>query len=143
MNATFARCPELLGWIERSDGFLELVGAAERCGRDELLLRVLLYVAFAHYVHGRVAECDATIARIEQVGKRLSSPRFTWELDVANGFRALDIGDRVRGEELVRHGGAIVRRLRPDIQLCVEGLALVIGAGGRGHRSPRLPEIPA
>ncbi len=128
MTATFARCPERLGWLERSDGFLELVGAAESCGRDELLLRVLLWVAFAHYVHARVAECDATIARIEEVGQRLSSPRFTWEIDVAHAFRALDSGDRVRGEELARRGGAIVRRLRPDIQLCVEGLALVIAA---------------
>ena len=128
MTATFARCPERLGWIELSDGFLELVDAAERCGRDELLLRVLLWVAFAHYVHARVAECDATITRIEEVGQRLSSPRFTWEIDVAHAFRALDSGDRVRGEELARRGGAIVRRLRPDIQLCVEGLALVIAA---------------
>jgi SCP-2 sterol transfer family len=128
MTAVFARSPERLGWIERSDGFLELVGAAERCGRDELLLRVLLWVAFAHYVHARVPECDATIARIDEVGHRLSSPRFTWEVDIAHGFRALDRGDRVRAEQLIRRGGAIVRRLRPDIQLCVEGLALVITA---------------
>jgi hypothetical protein len=128
MTAAFARSPERLGWIEQSDGFLELVDAAERCGRDELLLRVLLWAAYAHYVHARVAECDATIARIDEAGQRLSSPRFTWEIDIAHGFRRLDRGDRVRAEELIRRGGATVRRVRPDIQLCVEGLALVITA---------------
>jgi len=134
-----ARFTELVGRSVRSpDAFgphaiaglvetmLALREPAERCGRDDLLFRVVMWESTVHYVCGRPAEFDEAIERAAEIAARLGSPRFAWEVELVRGYQLLDRGEREAGEALVRSAGAKVRLLRPDIHVIVEliGLAL-------------------
>ena len=99
---------------------VELERLAEDCGRDDLLFRVVGWVTLAHYMNRDLSACERAIDRAEQIASRLSSPRFTWEIDVNRGFRLLDRGDRDGGVELIKRAGSALSRLRPDIQISME-----------------------
>jgi len=119
--AAFARSPDPLVVLDRLEGeAFELTGLAEGCGRDDLLFRMVQWLACAHYALGRIAECERAIERMAEIAERLDSPRFSWEVDFNRGMRLLDHGDRVGGEALFRRAGATVRRLRPDVQMATE-----------------------
>jgi class 3 adenylate cyclase len=123
--ASFARTPDPAGILGLFEEFLELLALAEDCDREDLLFRVVQWSAVVHYLAGRIPECEQAIERGGEIAQRLGSPRFTWEVDVNRGQRLIDRGDRAAGEALVRRGGAIVRRLRPDIQMAVELTSLI------------------
>ncbi len=124
--AGFARSPDMMRVLDTFDEFLELGEIAAESGREDLLFRVVQWIAVAHYVHGQMAECDRTIERAGEIAQRLGSPRFTWEVDVSRGMRLLDRGDREGGEALIRGAGAVVRRLRPDIHIAVEVVGMLV-----------------
>ena len=118
--AISARSTDPLSVFDHFEEALELSEMAEDCGREDLLFRTVQLSAMAYYSLRRIPECEAAIERAAEIAARLGSPRFTWEIDVYRGQRLIDRGDRQAGEALVRRGGAIVRRLRPDIQVAVE-----------------------
>jgi class 3 adenylate cyclase len=122
----FARSDDPLRVYERFDGFFDMVPLAEECGREDLLFRVVEWSVVTHYISGRLEECDRAIDRAEEIALRLGSPRFTWEVDVSRGLRLLDRGDREGGEALVRRGGSVVRKLRPDIHIAVEMIGRMV-----------------
>ncbi len=99
---------------------------AEESGRDDLLFRTLQWKAVVAHLLRDNEGCEAAIERSAQIAEGLGSPRFTWEVDVMRGQRLMDQGERVAGEALLRRGAAVVRTLRPDIQIVVElsGLTL-------------------
>jgi class 3 adenylate cyclase/tetratricopeptide (TPR) repeat protein len=124
----FARYPDPPRVLDLFQESLKLVGLAEECGREDLLFRVVQWAAGSYYILGRIPECDAAIERSREIAQRLGSPRFTWEVDVYRGSRMLDRGEREAGEELIRRGGAIVRRLRPDIHISIELVELTLAS---------------
>ena len=124
--AEFAHNAEPLSVLDAVEAFFGLLEETEACDREDLLFRVVQWVAVAHYVCGRMDECDRAIERAGRIAQRLGSPRFAWEVDLNRGMRLLDRGDRAGGEALIRRAGSIVRRLRPDIQISVEGVGLLI-----------------
>ncbi|HET7052334.1 MAG TPA: AAA family ATPase [Solirubrobacterales bacterium] len=119
MTAMTARSADPMSAYGRLEEFTELVEIAEGCGREELLFRVVMWVAVLHYAMRRIPECEAAIDRAGEIAARLG-PRFSWEVDVTRGSRLIDRGDRAGGEALIRRGGAILRRLRPDLHISVE-----------------------
>jgi len=123
--ALFARSPDPLLFFDHFEEFFDILGPAEECDREDLLFRVVQMSAFGHYALGRIRDCDRAIDRMGEIARRLGSPRFTWEVDLNRGMRLLDRGDRDGGEALVRHAGAVVRRLRPDIHIAVSVFALL------------------
>jgi len=124
--ASYAHSPDPLHALDDLDEFFDVLVSAEECGREDLLFRVLQWIAVVHYVYGRTDECDRAIERAGEIARRLGSPRFSWEVDFNRGMRMLDHGDRVEGEKLIRRAGAVVRRLRPDIHIGVEATGLLI-----------------
>lgn len=124
--ALFTFSSDPLNILDQVERFLDVLGPAEESEREDLLFRVLQWAAVAHYVAGRFDECDQAVERAAAIAERLDSPRFAWEVDFNRGMRLFDRGDRVGGEELVRRAGAVVRRLRPDIQIAVEATGLLI-----------------
>ncbi len=120
LAAEFSRGADPMAVYGMFGEILELVEIAEECGREELLFRTVMWSAVAHYALRRIPECEAAIERAGEIAERLGSPRFSWELDVCRGSRLMDRGDRAGGEALVRRAGAVLRRLRPDIQVSVE-----------------------
>jgi class 3 adenylate cyclase len=124
--ATGARGPDPLRVLDSFEGFIEMLDQARECDREELLFRVVGASAVAHYVRGRIAECERAIEWAREIAERLGSPRFTWEIDLMEGLRCLDRGDRAGGEALVRRAGSVVRRLRPDLHIGVEVLGLLV-----------------
>ncbi|HEY7953084.1 MAG TPA: AAA family ATPase, partial [Solirubrobacteraceae bacterium] len=125
---TFARHPDPLGVLDRLEDPIETLRIAERCGREDVLFRIVQWSAVIYYALGRIADCERAVARGGEIAARLGSPRFSWEVDVARGQRLLDRGDRAGGEALVRRGGATLRRLRPDIQVAIEVVGLLQNA---------------
>jgi class 3 adenylate cyclase/ATP/maltotriose-dependent transcriptional regulator MalT len=120
LAAAFARGADPMSVYGQFGEVLELVEIAADCGREELLFRTVMWSAVAHYALRRIPECEAAIERAGEIAERLGSPRFSWEVDVTRGSRLIDHGDRARGEALLRRGGEILRRLRPDLQISVE-----------------------
>ena len=122
----FVRSPDPLALAPMSDVVLALREPAERCGRDELLFRVVIAESAIHYYSARPEECDAAIERAAEIAARLGSPRFTWEVELNRACRLLDRGERAAGEALLRSAGAKLRLLRPDVHITVElfGLSL-------------------
>ena len=120
LAAGFSRSADPMAVYGMFGEVLELAELAEECGREELLFRTVMWSAVAHYALRRIPDCEAAIERAAEIAERLGSPRFTWELDVCRGSRLMDRGDRAGGEALVRRAGAVLRRLRPDIQVSVE-----------------------
>jgi class 3 adenylate cyclase/tetratricopeptide (TPR) repeat protein len=118
--AACSRTPDPLATYDRFEEYLELSDLAERCGREDLLFRIVQWSIVAYYALGRIADCERAIEHAAEIAQRLGSPRFTWEVDVNRGHRLLDQGDRAGGEALLRRAGATVRRLRPDIHMIVE-----------------------
>ena len=98
----------------------ELRGPAERCGRDDLLFRVVMWEAFASYQLGQPPACDEAIERATAIAARLGSPRYAWEVELARSQRLVDHGQRDAGEALLRSACAKVRLLRPDIHVLIE-----------------------
>ncbi|MGN6190493.1 MAG: SCP2 sterol-binding domain-containing protein, partial [Conexibacter sp.] len=111
--------------IDYAEEFLSLVEVAERCGRDDLLLRVLQNAAAVHYALGQIAACEAMVERTAEIAARLGSPRFAWEADAQRAYRLLERGERAAGEALLRRAGGTIRRLRPDLQAAAELGSLV------------------
>jgi class 3 adenylate cyclase/tetratricopeptide (TPR) repeat protein len=99
---------------------LSLVELAERCGREDLLFRVVQWSAVANYVSGRIPECEAAVERAAEIAQRLGSPRFTWEVDMNRAMRLLDRGDPAGATLLRRRAGSVGRLLRPDIGFAAE-----------------------
>ncbi len=126
LAAAFARSADPVSGFDQFEEVFELVEIAEGCGREELLFRTVQWSAVAHYTLRRIPECEAAIERCATIAARLGSPRFTWEVDIHRGARLIDHGDRAGGEALIRRGGAILRRLRPDIQMAVELTGLTL-----------------
>lgn len=122
----FARSPDLSRVLDPIDDFVEMLDDAAECGREDLLFRVVQWSAAAHYVAGRMVDCDRAIEWAGEIAGRLGSPRFAWEVDLNRGMRLLDRGDREGGEALVRRAGSIVRRLRPDIHIAMEVIGLLV-----------------
>jgi class 3 adenylate cyclase len=122
----FWRSPDPLRTLDHWEGFAEMIDLARDCGREELLFRVVQTTVAGHWVAGRMPECAQAMAWAEEIAGRLGSPRFTWEVDINRGMRLLDRGDREGGEALVRRAGSVVRRLRPDIQIVVETVGLLV-----------------
>ena len=108
------------------EGSLDLLEPAERSGREDLLFRVVQWSAATHYVMARIAECEQAIDRAGEIAERLGSPRFRWEVDLYRGLRRLDRGDREGAEALIRRGGEVMRRLRPELHIFVELTWLVV-----------------
>jgi class 3 adenylate cyclase/tetratricopeptide (TPR) repeat protein len=119
------RCSEPTRVLDIVEGSLRLVELADRCDREDLRFRVVQWSTYCYYATGRIAECEKAIERAGEIAERLGSPRFSWEVDLNRGIRLMDRGERDAGRELVRRAGAVVRRLRPDIQMSVELLALL------------------
>lgn len=122
----FRSSPDPLHTLDHWEEFLEMVDVARECGREDLSFRVMQAAAAGHWVAGRLRECEQAMASAEEIARRLGSPRFSWEVDLNNGMRLLDRGDRKGGEALVRRAGSVVRRLRPDIQIAVETIGLLV-----------------
>ena len=118
--AQLARNADPLSTYGLFEEVLELVEIAEGCGREELLFRTVMLSAVGHYARRRIPECEAAIERAGEIAEHLGSPRFSWEVDVNRGSRLIDHGDRAGGEALFRRGGAVLRRLRPDLHMSVE-----------------------
>jgi len=108
------------GLFEEMEASLDLLGAAEECGRDDLLFRVVLWSASVHYTMARIAECDRALERAAELADRLGSPRFTWEVDLNRAMRLFDLGRREEAEALLRRAGAVVGRIRPDLHVLAE-----------------------
>jgi len=115
----FIRSPDPFDMARTIELLFSLHEPAERCGRDDLLFRVVMWEALTHYLCGRFAECDEAIEHGGRVAARLGSPRFTWEVDVYRSHRLSDRGERAAGEALLRSASAKLRRLRPDIHMAV------------------------
>ena len=128
MATRFARYPDPPRVLDLMRESVQIVELGEECGRDDLLFRVTMWAASSHYVLGEKVRCDAAIERAAEIAERLGSPRFTWEVDVHRGSRMLDRGEREAGEALIRRGGAVVRRLRPDIHVSIELVELTLAA---------------
>ncbi len=128
LAARFARSADPMSAYSQIGEILELVEIAERCGREELLFRTVLWAAVVHYALRRIPECDAAIERAGEIAERLGSPRFSWEVDVNRGSRLVDRGDRAAGEALVRRAGMVLGRLRPDLHMSIE-LTFLTAAG--------------
>jgi len=124
--AQFAHSSDPLRVLDRFEEFIEMLDLAVECGREDLLFRVVQWVVVAHYVRGRMDECERAMEWAEEIARRLGSPRFAWEVDMNRGMRLFDYGDREGGEVLVRRAGAVVRRLRPDIHIAVETVGLLV-----------------
>lgn len=127
--AKVARNPsplEAFDVFEEMERSLELVEWAERSGRDDLLFRVVQWAASTHYAMARIPECERAIERAGEIAERLGSPRFNWEVDLYRGLRLLDRGDREGAEALIRRGGRVMRRLRPELHIFVELTWLVV-----------------
>ncbi len=122
----FARRPDPLRVLDDFEEFGDMLDLAEECEREDLLFRVVQFSAVAHYVRGRIFDCDRAIERMAEIADRLGSPRFTWEVDLNRGMRLVDRGDREGGEALFRRAGTVVRRLRPDIHIAVEAMILLV-----------------
>jgi class 3 adenylate cyclase len=120
LAAEFARGADPMSVYGMFGEVLELVEIAEGCGREELLFRTVMWSAVAHYALRRIPDCEAAIERAGEIAERLGSPRFGWEVDVTRGSRLIDHGDRAGGEALIRRGGGILRRLRPDLHISIE-----------------------
>ncbi len=120
LTAAFARGADPMSVYGQFGEVFELVEIAADCGREDLLFRTVMWSAVAYYALRRIPECEAAIERAGEIAERLGSPRFSWEVDVTRGSRLIDHGDRAGGEALVRRGGGILRRLRPDLQISVE-----------------------
>jgi tetratricopeptide (TPR) repeat protein len=131
LAARAARRPDpsdLEGLFEELEASLELLEAAEECGRDDLLFRVVLWCAAVHYAMARIPECDRALERSAEIAARLGSPRFAWEVDLARSMRLFDLGRREEAEAQLRRAGTVVRRMRPDIHIFAE-LTLRVVAG--------------
>ncbi|HEX5762611.1 MAG TPA: AAA family ATPase [Solirubrobacterales bacterium] len=115
--------PRIFEDMERSLG---LLAAAEESGREDLLFRVLQWLAAVHYAMGRIPECEQALERAAEIAERLGSPRFSWEVDLNRGLRRFDRGDREGAEALMRRAGAVVRRVRPDLHIFLELTWLVV-----------------
>ncbi len=126
VQAAFIRNRDPLDTSQLLDALLGLREPAERCGRDDLLFRVVMFESMAHYYRGRPAECDRAIERAAEIAARLGSPRFSWEIELVRSWRLLDGGQRAAGEALLRSAGAKVRLLRPDIHITVELFGLTL-----------------
>gem|GEM_PF-1045983 len=111
---------DLKGLFEELDASLDLIGAAEECGREDLLFRVVLWSAAVHYTMARIPECDQALERSAEIATRLGSPRFAWEVNLARAMRLFDLGRREEAEAQLHRAGTIVRRLRPDIHIFAE-----------------------
>jgi class 3 adenylate cyclase len=120
------RGPDPLRVLDRSEEMLDLLPLAEKSGREDLLFRVVQWSAGIYYTQRRIPECEAAIERGAEIAARLGSPRFTWEVDVSRGQRLIERKDREGGEALIRRGGAVVRRLRPDLQMNIEFAVLAL-----------------
>jgi class 3 adenylate cyclase len=124
--ASVSRGPDPLRVLDRIGEFLELGEVAERCGRDDLLLRVLQWAIAAPHTLGQMARCDRAIEHAAEIAERVGSPRFAWEIDANRAFRLLDRGDRAGAEALLHRAGATLRRLRPDLRVGVELTPLLV-----------------
>jgi class 3 adenylate cyclase/tetratricopeptide (TPR) repeat protein len=96
---------------------LELLPAAEECGREDLLFRAVQASAWAHYTLGDVAECERAIERGAEIAARLGSPRFVWEVELNRAMRLFERGGLDDARTLARISAAAVSRMRPDIQI--------------------------
>jgi class 3 adenylate cyclase/tetratricopeptide (TPR) repeat protein len=122
----FAHYPDPIRSLDMFDTAKSTLFALEaRCPREELRFRVVQLSAVAHYINGEIEECDAAIARMDEIAARLASPRFAWEVDMQRGMRCFDRGDREQAEALFRKAGAVVRRLRPDLHVTLELFGLM------------------
>jgi tetratricopeptide (TPR) repeat protein len=124
LGAALFRGPDPLRSFDRFEEFVELSELAERCDREDLLFRLVQLSVVARYALGQMTECDRAIERAAEIAERLGSPRFSWEIDVNRGFRLSGLGDRAGAEALLHRAGATLRRLRPDLHMIVELLAL-------------------
>jgi class 3 adenylate cyclase len=122
----FLRSPDPRRALDLWEGFVEMLGLARECDREELRFRVVQAAVAGHWVAGRIQECEQTMSWAEEIADRLGSPRFAWETDLNRGMRLLDRGQREDGEALVRRAGSVVRRLRPDIQISVVTTGLLV-----------------
>jgi hypothetical protein len=112
--------------------FLEVNEMAEKCDREDLRFRIVLWSAFSFYSLGRIAECEAAIEQAAAIAQRLGSPRFTWEIDYIRGQRLLDRGDRAGAEVLVHRAGKTLRA--PAARPSDGGGARIASRGGIGLR---------
>lgn len=137
LAARFARHPDPLDFanlLEDSDSMLDLLGPAEECGREDLLFRVVQWSAVVNYSKANIPECERAIERGAEIAARLGSPRFAWEVDMNRSMRLFDRGMWAESEALLRRATAVVRRLRPDIQIFSElGFATFVGWLYRGE----------
>lgn len=122
------RAPDPLDVGDGRERVLTLRAPAERCGRDDLLFRVVMWEVVVHYLSGDPAQCDQAIEQAAEIAARLGSPRFAWEVELARSHRLLDHGQRAAGEALLRSAGAKLRLLRPDIHMVVELIGRALSA---------------
>lgn len=146
LAARFARHPDPLDFanlLEDLDSMLDLLGPAEECGREDLLFRVVQWSAVVNYSKANIPECERAIERGAEIAARLGSPRFAWEVDMNRSMRLFDRGMWAESEDLLRRAAAVVRRLRPDIQIFSElGFATFVGwlSGGETEMPRRVFE---
>jgi class 3 adenylate cyclase len=134
-----ARSTAVIAEFNRHPSFPDVFGATERsleaalglldmeCEREDLRFRLIQISILASYALGLVSECDGFVEQAVESARRLSSPRFDWEVDMNLCMRAVDRGDRETGEVMVHRAGAVVRRLRPDLHMAVELVGRMMG----------------
>lgn len=101
--------------LEAALGLLEM-----ECDREDLRFRTIQMAITAYYALGRISECEQAVEQAVKSARRLSSPRFDWEVEMNLCMRAADRGDRETAEVTAHRAGVVVRRLRPDLHMAVE-----------------------
>lgn len=127
--AEFARHPSFPDVFGASEGSLEAaLGLLDmECERDDLRFRLIQISILASYALGLISECEEFVEQAVECARRLSSPRFDWEVDMNLCMRAVDRGDRATGEVMIHRAGDVVRRLRPDLHMAVELVGRLMG----------------
>lgn len=134
-----ARSTVVLAEFTRHPSFPNVFGAPQRsleaalelfdmeCEREDLRFRLIQISILASYALGRMSECEQFVEQAVESARRLSSPRFDWEVDMNLCMRAVDRGDREKAEVMIHRAGVVVRRLRPDLHMAVELVGRLMG----------------
>ena len=113
--ATFAACADPV--MDPIQALQDLSPALEAGGSDdEWRVRELMWAAHAAACRCEPQRCDELIERMGEAAERLGSPRFLCEVDLMRSQRIVERGDMAAGIALAESAGAVLGRLRPDLQ---------------------------